>query len=80
VLFPALFYPFIYNNKAYYRFCQPISSTWKTIGSVFFVKFAYPPSLLKAGAEMDVKTEDGKTALDFAREKGHQDVVILLKK
>jgi len=29
---------------------------------------------------MDVKTEDGKTALDFAREKGHQDVVILLKK
>ena len=37
-------------------------------------------TLLKAGAELDAKTGDGKTALDFAREKGHQDVAALLKR
>ena len=37
-------------------------------------------ALLKAGADKDVKTREGKTALDFALEKGHQDVAALLKR
>jgi len=35
--------------------------------------------LIGKGADLSLKTEDGKTALDLAREKGHTDVIELLE-
>lgn len=35
--------------------------------------------LLERGADRGIKDEDGKTALDKARQKGHADVVALLE-
>jgi ankyrin repeat protein len=36
--------------------------------------------LLEAGADVDAKTNDGKTALDLAKSLGWEKVIALLKK
>ena len=36
-------------------------------------------ALLKAGAKTNIKNLEGKTALDYAKEKGYTEIVELLK-
>ena len=47
--------------------------------SIDFGDTAMIELLLKAGARVDVRTPEGKTALDLAREYGHQRFVPVLQ-
>lgn len=46
----------------------------------FFIhKNIYSQTLLRHGANPDLRDEDGKTPLDKARERGHSEVVAILQ-
>lgn len=47
---------------------------------IFFIhKNIYSQTLLRHGANPDLRDEDGKTPLDKARERGHSEVVAILQ-
>ena len=46
--------------------------------AAFWGHFAIAKRLLEGGADWTLKTNSGKTALDYARQYGHSEVVALL--
>lgn len=44
-----------------------------------FFSYLYSQTLLRHGANPDLRDEDGKTPLDKARERGHSEVVAILQ-
>lgn len=53
--------------------------TWSHCDCVWILLCAFVQTLLRHGANPDLRDEDGKTPLDKARERGHSEVVAILQ-
>lgn len=59
--------------------CLPCVYLFFNVCIFFFFFCAFVQTLLRHGANPDLRDEDGKTPLDKARERGHSEVVAILQ-